>query len=132
MGTTYEAFESYKFHIREQQKHETIEAYVAELRKLAKNSNFADEDRMLRDRIVVGVHREAVREKLLEIARSNVAKGDHRLQGTRNLTTAAAADVRHRRGGENWHPTSTLWSRGKDSRGIEKRGERRGKMWKVR
>ena len=67
VGKTHEAFESYRFHIRAQGTDESIEAYAAELRKLARNCNFADEDRMIRDRIVVGVRKDVVREKLLEI-----------------------------------------------------------------
>ena len=67
VGTTNEAFESYRFHMRHQEKNESIEAYVAELRKLAKNCNFDQfEDRMIRDRIVVGVHDPELRKKLLE------------------------------------------------------------------
>ena len=66
VGATHEAFESYKFHIRNQEGSETIDCYVAELRKLAKNCNFGDaEDRMIRDRIVVGVKCEELRKKLL-------------------------------------------------------------------
>ena len=67
VGKTHEAFESYRFHIRAQGPEESIEAYVAELRKLARNCNFKEEDRMIRDRIVVGVRSNSVREKLLEI-----------------------------------------------------------------
>lgn len=67
MGTTHEAFESYRFHSRAQEQNETIEAYVAELRKLARGCNFENfEDRMIRDRILVGCKSDHVREKLLE------------------------------------------------------------------
>ena len=67
VGSTHEAFESYRFHVRNQEQTESIDAYVAELRKLAKGCNFGDfEDRMLRDRILVGCKSEHVREKLLE------------------------------------------------------------------
>ena len=74
VGKTHEAFESYRFHIRAQGIDESIEAYVAELRKLARNCNFADEDRMIRDRVVVGVKSSVVREKLLEIEDLNLQK----------------------------------------------------------
>ena len=47
---------------------------MAELRKLARNCNFADEDRMIRDRVVVGVKSSVVREKLLEIEDLNLQK----------------------------------------------------------
>jgi len=67
MGTTHEAFESYRFHSRSQELNETIDAYVAELRKLARGCNFENfEDRMIRDRILVGCKSEHAREKLLE------------------------------------------------------------------
>ena len=39
-GETHEAFESYKLHLRKQESTESIEAYVAALRQLAKNCNF--------------------------------------------------------------------------------------------
>ena len=67
VGSTHEAFESYRFHVRTQEQSESIDAYVAELRKLAKGCNFAEqEDRMIRDRILVGCKSVKVREKLLE------------------------------------------------------------------
>ena len=67
VGATHEAFESYRFHVRTQSQAETIDTYVAELRKLARGCNFGDqEDRMIRDRILVGCKSDHVREKLLE------------------------------------------------------------------
>ena len=67
VSSTHEAFESYKFHVRCQEQSETIDAYVAELRKLAKGCNFGEqEDRMIRDRILVGCKSKAVQEKLLD------------------------------------------------------------------
>ena len=67
VGTTHEAFESYKFHVRCQEQSETIDAYVAELRKLAKGCNFGEqEDRMIRDRILVGCKSAEVQKKLLD------------------------------------------------------------------
>ena len=67
VGTTHEAFESYKFHVRCQEQSETIDAYVAELRKLARGCNFGEqEDRMIRDRILVGCKSAEVQKKLLD------------------------------------------------------------------
>ncbi|KAK7096429.1 hypothetical protein V1264_005727 [Littorina saxatilis] len=75
VGSTHEAFETYKFHTRNQDSSESIEAYVAALRKLAKTCNFEEmEDRMLRDRIVVGVKSDVAREKLLEDSTLNFKK----------------------------------------------------------
>ena len=66
VGTTNEIYESYKFYTRKQEQEETIDSYVAVLRKLAKTCNFKDPERMIRDRVVIGIHNDAVREKLLE------------------------------------------------------------------
>ena len=68
VGDTHEAYESYRFHLRRQEEGESIEAFIAALRKLAKNCNFSTlEDRLIRDQAVVGVREEALREKLLEV-----------------------------------------------------------------
>ena len=65
--STHEAFESFRFHSRDQEQNESIDAFVAELRKLAKGCNFGDqEDRMIRDRILVGVKSKKTQGKLLE------------------------------------------------------------------
>lgn len=66
LGATNEVFESYKFHARQQAEGENIDTYVATLRKLAKSCNFKEVDRMIRDRIVIGIIDDRVREKLLE------------------------------------------------------------------
>lgn len=69
IGKTHEAYESYKFHLRKQRQDETIEAYIAQLRQLAKPCNFGDaqlQDRLIRDQVVVGVREESLREKFLE------------------------------------------------------------------
>ena len=67
VGSTHEAFESYRFNVRNQQTNETIDAYVAELRKLAKGCNYGDqEDRMIRDRILVGTNSAEVQKELLK------------------------------------------------------------------
>jgi len=61
------AFESYKFHLRKQEESESIEAYVAALRKLTRTCNFDKlEERLTRDQVVVGVRQESLREKTLE------------------------------------------------------------------
>ena len=67
VGDTHEAFESYKFHLRKQEASESIEGYIAALRKLAKTCNFDKlEERLIRDQVVVGVREEGLRQKLLE------------------------------------------------------------------
>lgn len=75
VGDTHEAFESYRFHTRKQENEETMDAFVAALRKLAKNCNFGDlEERLIRDQVVMGVKEENVREKLLEVKELNLDK----------------------------------------------------------
>ena len=64
---TNEVYESYKFHNRNQQPGETIDAYVAVLRRLAKGCNSGPlEERMVRDRVVAGIASDVVRKKLLQ------------------------------------------------------------------
>ena len=64
-GETHKVFESYKFHLRKQEPTESIEAYVAALHQLAKNSNFGQlRDRLIRDQVIVGVRDDSIREKL--------------------------------------------------------------------
>lgn len=77
VGETHEAYESYKFHMRRQEPGETIEAFIASLRQLAKSCNFGEaqlEERLIRDQVVVGVREEAVREKFLENKNLTLAK----------------------------------------------------------
>lgn len=67
VGESNEIYESFLFNQRSQQEGETIDAYVTALRKMAKTCNFGtNEERMLRDRIVLGVRDDLVRQKLLE------------------------------------------------------------------
>ena len=67
IGEANEIYETFLFNKRNQEKGETIEAYVSSLRKLANTCNFkTNEERMLRDRIVLGVRDDTIRQKLLE------------------------------------------------------------------
>ncbi|GFR83718.1 hypothetical protein ElyMa_005982200 [Elysia marginata] len=66
IGKANETFESYQFHKRNQVEGETIDNYVTDLRQIAKLCNFKEEDRMIRDRIVIGIINDKTREKLLE------------------------------------------------------------------
>jgi hypothetical protein len=67
VGDTHEAYESYKFHSRKQDVDESIEAYIAALRQLAKTCNYGEiEERLIRDQVVIGVKEDVLREKLLE------------------------------------------------------------------
>lgn len=56
MGVVYD---SYRFHLGRQAPLESIEAYIAELRKLAKTCNCGPmEDRLIRDQVVVGIRKD--------------------------------------------------------------------------
>lgn len=70
-----EVYDSYLFGQRQQEAVETVDAYVASLRVLAKTCNFgATQDRMLRDRLVAGIRDDGVRRKLLETKELTLAK----------------------------------------------------------
>ena len=62
-------YERYRFNNRKQEQGESIGAYVTELRVIAKNCALEEitQDEILRDRLVLGVRDEKVRERLLRI-----------------------------------------------------------------
>ncbi|XP_061190282.1 uncharacterized protein LOC133198160 [Saccostrea echinata] len=67
VGQTNVIYERYTFNCRNQEQSEHIDAYVAELRTLAKTCKFGDiEDEMIRDCIVIGVRDNHTRKKLLQ------------------------------------------------------------------
>ena len=69
VGQTNEVYESYVFFKRNQEPGETVDCYVAVLRRLIKNCNYGDsktEERILRDRVVAGVTNETIRQKFLQ------------------------------------------------------------------
>ena len=74
VGEASEIYETFLFNKRNQEEGETIDAYVSSLWKLAKTSNFkTNEERMLRDRIVLGVRDDTVRQKLREVRKLTLA-----------------------------------------------------------
>ena len=69
VGQTNEVYESYKFFKRSQEPGETVDCYVAVLRRMIKNCNYGStqiEDRILRDRVVAGVTNDTIRQKFLQ------------------------------------------------------------------
>ncbi|XP_069364930.1 uncharacterized protein [Maniola hyperantus] len=63
-----EVMASYNFNRRVQQDGENFDTFYSDLRKLADSCNFGQQkDRMLRDRLVIGVKQTRVQQKLLEI-----------------------------------------------------------------
>ena len=67
IGSTSEIYECYKFNQRVQEEGESIDAFVAALRNLAKSCNYTPfTDSLIRDRIVIRVRDDSVRKKLLQ------------------------------------------------------------------
>ena len=59
-------YERYLFNTCSQQEGETIEQYVTQLRTLSENCEYADlEESLIRDRVVLGINNDKLREKLL-------------------------------------------------------------------
>lgn len=68
VGSTNETYEAFNFNCRHQTPGESIDEFVADLRRLIKTCNYGQlEDRLLRDQIVLGVRDETLRSKLLEV-----------------------------------------------------------------
>lgn len=62
-----ELINTFKFNNRIQTEGESFDSFYSDLRRLVKNCNFQDlEERMLRDRIVIGIFDKKVQKKLLE------------------------------------------------------------------
>ena len=61
-------YERYVFNSRSQNESESINSYVTELRNLAANCEFGDlRDSLIRDRVVLGIRGQAMRERLLRV-----------------------------------------------------------------
>ncbi|CAC5404775.1 unnamed protein product [Mytilus coruscus] len=60
-----QVFSSYKFKCRLQKTNETCEEFVTDLKVLVKECQYANPERMVRDRIVFGIKSSKVREKLI-------------------------------------------------------------------
>lgn len=66
IAKTNETYESYKFFNRSQNAGETVEAYITALYKLSATCNFGTlRERLIRDRLVIGIKDDKAREKLL-------------------------------------------------------------------
>ena len=71
---TNETYERYIFYIRNQQQGESVEQFVTDLKLKAKTCAFGDmTDSMIRDRIVLGIASQRVRERLLREDNLNLA-----------------------------------------------------------
>jgi hypothetical protein len=69
-----EVINSYNFNKRNQEDGETFDAFYTAIRKIAENCNYIEKDRMLRDRIVIGVKDQRTQQKLLEIKELTLEK----------------------------------------------------------
>lgn len=66
IGETNEIYEAYLFNQRVQEIGESFDSFLTALRSLAKTCNFGSmQDRMIRDRVVVGIRDNSTRKKLL-------------------------------------------------------------------
>ena len=76
IGEVNETYERYVFNGRNQGPDETIDAYIAALRSLAKTCGFCDclRESLLRDRIVLGVHNNNMRKRLLQERKLDLKK----------------------------------------------------------
>ena len=59
-------FARYKFHKRVHKPDESIEEFITDLQKLAKDCEFQEENEMIRDGIVISTRAEKIREKLFD------------------------------------------------------------------
>ncbi|CAB3981462.1 Hypothetical predicted protein [Paramuricea clavata] len=70
IGETNETYERYRLNKRDQNQHESVDAYTTTLRTVVKTYNFGQlEDDLIRDRIVMGIRDDATRKKLLQVAK---------------------------------------------------------------
>ena len=67
IGELNETYERYKFNSRKQATGERFDMYLTDVRSLAKNFRNCLCDTLLRDRIVMGMHDNETRKRLLEM-----------------------------------------------------------------
>ncbi|KAK2712700.1 hypothetical protein QYM36_011401, partial [Artemia franciscana] len=58
-------FERFKFHRRNQKEFETIEQYITDLKLIAQNCSYSQQDEMVRDQLIFGLKNDRLRERLL-------------------------------------------------------------------
>ena len=88
LGAVNITYQRYIFYQRVQETGERFDAFLGDVRRLAKSCKFEGvEESMIRDRIVVGVREDATRRKLLQI------RDDRHLHGKRSRGPAAEGDV---------------------------------------
>jgi len=75
IGAVNVTYERYVFNRRVQDNGERFDAFLGDVRRLARSCEFAAvEESMIRDRIVVGIYDETTRHKLLQVRELSLAK----------------------------------------------------------
>lgn len=69
-----EVYESFKFYNRNQEIGEPFDNFLLDVKKLVRNCGFSEEERMLRDRIVLGTIDKSLQKRLLETDKLDLAK----------------------------------------------------------
>jgi hypothetical protein len=117
IGEVNETYERYIFNGRNQGQDESIEAYIAALRSLAKTCGFCEclADSLLRDRIVLGIHNNSLRKRLLQernldlkkcidLCRSSEAAASHLKNISGSNNTIHDVNKVHEHAGRNVKP----------------------------
>jgi hypothetical protein len=117
IGEVNKTYERYIFNGRNQGQDESIEAYIAALRSLAKTCGFCEclADSLLRDRIVLGIHNNSLRKRLLQernldlkkcidLCRSSEAAASHLKNISGSNNTIHDVNKVHEHAGRNVKP----------------------------
>ena len=62
-----EIYNRYKFQTRVQEEGETFEQFATQLQILVKDCAYPEQDKMVRDRILIGIKNQLIREKLIKV-----------------------------------------------------------------
>lgn len=87
-----EVYEAFKFNSRNQQNGESFDSFLLDLKKLVKNCGYQEKDRMIRDRIVIGINDDNLRKKFLEKSDLNLTKCIEMARSA-ELTNKRASDM---------------------------------------
>ena len=131
-----EIYESFIFISRAQQSGESIQQYVSALQQLAESCEFGSpRDRLIRDRLVIGIRSERSRERLLETPASDLSKAVEMCKSA-EVTKEQILTMRHQlsretplqqslvTGEADVHQTQPIWRRPKEE--IQKDGKECG------
>lgn len=71
---TNEVYETYKFNNRNQHIGEPFDNFLVDIKKMVRKCNFENNDRMVRDRIVMGTNDSQLQKRLLEVEKLDLEK----------------------------------------------------------